>query len=90
MITDDDIRSVFLAAGFTIKPGNDDLKPYVFEAGRKLAALAVAQERERCAVAAWNHYMDICKRRGLPAAMCDEWCAAGAIRQQPPETGKAT
>jgi hypothetical protein len=40
----------------------------------------VAAERERCAVAAWNYYMDICKKRGLPAAMCDEWCAAGAIR----------
>jgi hypothetical protein len=41
---------------------------------------AVAAERERCAVAAWSHYMDICKKRGLPAAMFDDWCAAGAIR----------
>jgi hypothetical protein len=39
-ITDDQIREVFLKAGFTIKPGQDDLKPYVFEAARALLALA--------------------------------------------------
>lgn len=40
----------------------------------------VAAAYERCAVAAWNHYMDVCKARGLPANMSDEWCAAKAIR----------
>lgn len=35
-----DIRSVFLAHGFTIKPGCDDLKPYVYAAGRALVKLA--------------------------------------------------
>lgn len=56
MISHDDIKREFLAAGFTIKPGHDDLKPYVYEAARRLLALAaaesekmVAAERERCA-----------------------------------------
>ncbi len=43
-ITDDDIRREFLAAGFTIKPGHDDLKPYVYEAARRI--LALQKERE--------------------------------------------
>ncbi len=39
-ITDDQIRAVFLANGFTIKEGQTDLKPYVFQAARALLALA--------------------------------------------------
>ena len=34
--TNAQIREVFLANGFTIKPGHDDLKPYVYEAAREL------------------------------------------------------
>ena len=41
-ITNADIRREFLAAGFTIKPGHDDLKPYVYEAARRVLALAAA------------------------------------------------
>jgi hypothetical protein len=48
VITNDDIRREFLAAGFEIKPGHDDLKPYVYEAAQRVIALAVAAERERC------------------------------------------
>ena len=40
MITDKQIREVFLAHGFTIKPGCDDLKPYVYAAAKALLALA--------------------------------------------------
>lgn len=36
--TNAQIREVFLANGFTIKPGQDDLKPYVYEAARDLLA----------------------------------------------------
>ncbi len=43
-ITKDDIRREFLAAGFTIKPGQDDLKPYVYEAARRLLSLAAMYE----------------------------------------------
>jgi hypothetical protein len=43
-ITDDDIRRVFLAHGFTIKDGQTDLKPYVFDAARALLAEATGQE----------------------------------------------
>ena len=38
-VTDDQIRAVFLANGFTVKEGQTDLKPYVFEAARALLAL---------------------------------------------------
>jgi hypothetical protein len=37
-VTDEQIRDVFLAAGFEIKPGHDDLKPYVYQAARDLLA----------------------------------------------------
>jgi hypothetical protein len=54
MISNDDIRREFLAAGFEVKPGHDDLKPYVYEAARRVLMLAAAQleaavaaERER-------------------------------------------
>jgi hypothetical protein len=42
-MTDAQIREVFLAAGFEIKPGCDDLKPYVYKAARDLLALAEKQ-----------------------------------------------
>lgn len=42
-VSDDEIREVFLANGFTIKPGNTDLKPYVFSAARALLALRPAR-----------------------------------------------
>ena len=41
-ITNEDIRREFLAAGFTIKEGHTDLKPYVYEAARRILALAAA------------------------------------------------
>jgi hypothetical protein len=44
--TNDQIRAVFLAHGFTIKPGHDDLKPYVYEAARAL--LAEGGESGKC------------------------------------------
>lgn len=39
-VTDEQIRATFLAHGFTVKEGQTDLKPYVFEAARALLALA--------------------------------------------------
>ena len=42
-LSDEQIRAVFLANGFTIKPGCDDLKPYVYKAARAL--LAVLQQK---------------------------------------------
>lgn len=42
-VTDDTIRRVFMAHGFTIKEGQTDLKPYVFQAARALLAAAAAQ-----------------------------------------------
>lgn len=39
-MTNDQIRAVFLANGFTVKEGQTDLKPYVYAAARALLALA--------------------------------------------------
>lgn len=39
-VTTDDIRRVFIAHGFTVKEGQSDLKPYVFDAARALLRLA--------------------------------------------------
>ena len=43
-ISDNTIREVFLANGFTIKEGLDDLKPYVYAAARALLATAGLSE----------------------------------------------
>lgn len=39
-LSKDTIRSIFLANGFTIKEGQTDLKPYVYEAARELLRAA--------------------------------------------------
>ena len=41
-LTDAEIRSIFLANGFTVKEGQTDLKPYVFEAARAIEAKVLA------------------------------------------------
>ena len=35
---------------------------------------------EACAIAAWSHYMDVCKARGLPPSEHEHWNAARAVR----------
>lgn len=42
---------------------------------------AQAAERERCAVTAWNHYMDTCRKTGRAPTMWHEWCASDSIRK---------
>lgn len=44
MLSDDQIRAVFMAHGFTIKEGQTDLKPYVYAAARALLAVADGAE----------------------------------------------
>ena len=44
-MTRDEIRNILLAAGYTIKPGETDLRPYVYEAAQQL----IEAEREACA-----------------------------------------
>jgi len=39
-VSDEQIKAVFLANGFTIKEGLTDLKPYVYQAARALLATA--------------------------------------------------
>lgn len=43
-ITDADIQRIMLKHGYTIKPGHNDLKPYVYAAARELIALAQGRE----------------------------------------------
>ena len=40
-MTDDKIREIFLANGFSIKEGQTDLKPYVYAAARALLEAAL-------------------------------------------------
>ena len=69
-ISNDDIRREFLAAGFEIKPGHDDLKPYVYEAARRVLALAGhGSEAWRCDCGA-NLYID---SDGSPRSKADPW-----------------
>jgi hypothetical protein len=42
-MTKDQIRAVFMANGFTIKEGQTDLKPYVYEAAAGLIRAALMQ-----------------------------------------------
>ena len=43
----DTVRKIFLSSGFEIKPGHEDLKPYVYAAAKRLMADAVAADREQ-------------------------------------------
>lgn len=47
VVTKDKIRELFLGAGFTIKEGQLDLKPYVYEAADKLLDYAFSVFSER-------------------------------------------
>jgi hypothetical protein len=64
MVTDAEIKAIFLAAGFTVKPGHDDLKPYVYEAARELIdytkrkAIDVCEGMERRYADARNRWED--------------------------------
>lgn len=46
-MNDNKVRAAFLAAGFTIKPGETDLRPYVYDAARLLLAIKAIDERRR-------------------------------------------
>lgn len=37
--------------------------------------------REQCAVAAWSHYMDTCRRLQIGAATAEEWNATASVRK---------
>ncbi|MFA7386491.1 MAG: hypothetical protein WCZ87_02385 [Thiohalobacteraceae bacterium] len=44
-LTKDEIRAILLKHGYTIKPGHDDLKPYVYAAALEMIALAQGREQ---------------------------------------------
>ena len=50
----------------------------------KIVELAKAQgaeeEREACAVVAWNHHMDTSRKMGISPEFYYKWCSAEAIR----------
>jgi len=52
----------------------------VMERLARLIDLAKAKENEACAVAAWSHYADTCKQKGINPHHYGEWIASDAIR----------
>ena len=38
------------------------------------------QLAEKCAILAWNHFMETCKKKGIPPTNQEEWCASQHIR----------
>jgi hypothetical protein len=46
MLTRDQIRAIFMAHGFTVKEGQTDLKPYVYEAAESLLRAALEAREE--------------------------------------------
>ena len=51
------------------------LMDQVEEEKKKNAVLA-----EKCAIMAWNHFMEVCKKKGIPPAGNEEWCSSQHIR----------
>ena len=47
-MTNDRIREIFLANGFTVKPGQADLKPYVYAAARALINATLGEAAVKC------------------------------------------
>lgn len=47
-MTNDQIRDVLLANGFTVKPGEADLKPYVFAAAKALINATLEESAAKC------------------------------------------
>lgn len=45
MLTKEEMREILMAHGFTIKPGQDDLKPYVYAAAKALCIAAVEKSK---------------------------------------------
>ena len=46
-LTDQQIRDICLANGYTIKPGNDDLKPYVYAAARDIEKAVIDSNQQK-------------------------------------------
>jgi len=47
-MTNDQIREIFLANGFTVKDGQTNLKPYVYEAARVLINATLEEAATKC------------------------------------------
>ena len=59
-----------------LNPSNEFVQDMV----RRIATLVRNATLEEAAIVAWNHYMDTCKQRKIPAAQHDHFIAATAIR----------
>lgn len=87
MLTDERIREIYLSCGFTVKPGQTDLKPYVFESARaieaeatapllaRIAELELANEAFAKSQEWWNERMFEMEQRlsAAPAAQPEGW-----------------
>lgn len=47
LLTEDEIRDIYLANGFTIKEGQTDLKDYVYMAARAIEHLTIEKMRNK-------------------------------------------
>ena len=59
---------------------NSELKIALAPIPESILAEIRRAEREKCAVVAWNHYMDRCKLNGISPTVFAGWCSAAAIR----------
>jgi hypothetical protein len=92
MTTKEEVLKLAEESGFDTDDGcaylryNHDAYANVTQQITKLINLAKAQgaaeEREACALAAWNHYMDTSRKMKLPPDVHNNWCAATAIRNR--------
>ena len=73
-ISDEQIRAVFLANGFTIKDGLSDLKPYVYAAARALLSVAAHKPQS---VSDNESLPDDLRARGLTVAVHNDYRLAG-------------
>ena len=51
------------------------------EGPTQLVRCIEAAVREQCAVAAWSHYMDTCRRMGIGPGVAEEWNAVASVRR---------
>ncbi|MAF04371.1 MAG: hypothetical protein CME86_18435, partial [Herbaspirillum sp.] len=75
-MTRDKIREVFMQHGFTIKEGQTDLKPYVYEAAESLLALAerALEPQGQALPVAWQVWWGLMEKKPVwpPFATEDE------------------
>ena len=79
-MTDDEIIAATGCVMFDYIKTVEFYRQDILSFARAIEEQARREEREACAVAAWTHYMDVCKRRNLNPADHEHFLSAAAIR----------